>query len=247
MHDATRKRRWASRTEVLHLRAGLNTLAYSSERSTGGDVSLDYISIPNSIAPAARGATVPFVEYEAENASYIGTLIGPNYAFTSLPAEASGREAVQLNAQGQYVEFTLTQPANGLDLRYSIPDAADGSGLIAPLSLYINGRLKQALELTSKYGWFYGGYPFSNNPGDGTAHYFYDEVRAMTGYLPAGTKVRVQVDAADNAPWYVIDLADFYQVPAPYTKPTGYYNHSDRYWRREQSRAPGGLAVLSLE
>jgi hypothetical protein len=34
---------------------------------------------------------------------------------------------------GQYVEFTLARPANAVDLRYSIPDSADGTGLTTPL------------------------------------------------------------------------------------------------------------------
>ncbi|WP_407647196.1 carbohydrate-binding protein [Actinacidiphila soli] len=33
--------------------------------------------------------------------------------------------------QGEYVEFTLTQPANSLVLRYSLPDSADGKGIDA--------------------------------------------------------------------------------------------------------------------
>jgi len=40
--------------------------------------------------------------------------------------------------------------------------------------------------------------------------------------LPAGTKVRVQVDRGDTGPSYTIDLADFEQVPAPYARPAGY-------------------------
>lgn len=40
------------------------------------------------------------IQSEAENASYICTLIGPNYTFTTLPSQASGREAVQLAGQG---------------------------------------------------------------------------------------------------------------------------------------------------
>ncbi len=214
---------WATQITKLALRAGINTLTYRYEQGDRGNMSLDAISISRDNGLAPRGATVAYVEQEAENASYTGTLIGPNYTFTTLPAEASGREAVQLNARGQYVEFTLTQPANALDLRSSIPDSANGAGLTAPLNLYINGHRQAALSLTSRFGWFYGGYPFTNRPTDGIPHHFYDETRMLLGQtFPTGTKIRVQMDAVDNAPWYVIDLADFYQVPAPYTQPNGY-------------------------
>ncbi len=219
---------WAGKTERLSLRAGLNTLAYTYSDGDSGNVNLDNIRVADSQPLAARGATLPYIEQEAENAATNGAVIGPDRTFTHLASEASGRKAVTLSAQGQYVEFTLTQPANGMDLRYSIPDAPDGSGLTAPLSLYVDGVKKRDLTLTSKYGWFYGSYPFTNNPADGAPHHFFDETRALFGaLLPAGTKVRVQVDANDTAPSYTIDLADFERAPAPYSAPTGYLSVTD--------------------
>jgi hypothetical protein len=179
-------------------------------------------------APAARGATLPYVEYEAENAATNGVILGPDRNYTDLASEASGRKAVTLRGRGRYVEFTLTQPANGMILRYSIPDSSSGSGLTAPLSLYINGRRRQGLTLTSKYDWFYGGYPFSNKPVDQTGQHFYDEVHTLfPSMLAAGTKVRVQVDVGDTAPSYTIDLADFERVPRPYGRPAGYLTAAD--------------------
>lgn len=179
---------------------------------------------PQSAAPnttASRGATLPYAELEAENAATNGRLIGPDRTFTHLAAEASGREAVQLT-QGQYVEFTLTQPANSIVVRYSIPDSGDGAGLTALLSLYVNGTRQADLTLTSKYSWFYGSYPFSNSPDDGNPHHFYDETRALLSEMPAGTKVRLQVDPGDTAPSYTIDLADFEEVAAPLTEPANF-------------------------
>ena len=48
---------------------------------------------------AGRGADVDFVEQEAENAATNGTVIGPDRTAYTLPAEASGRTAVQLDAR----------------------------------------------------------------------------------------------------------------------------------------------------
>ena len=45
---------------------------------------------------AGRGASVNFLEQEAENAVTNGTVIGPDRTAYTLPAEASGRKAVQL-------------------------------------------------------------------------------------------------------------------------------------------------------
>jgi hypothetical protein len=200
------------------------------------------------IAPAltqGRGANVPFVEQEAETAATNGTILGPSTTPYTLPAEASGRSAVQLTSAGQYVEFTLPKAANGLTLRYSIPDAPTGGGITAPIDLLVNGRRVQSPTLTSQYAWLYNVYPFTNDPnaiadapapGDWIAecscvptpaqaaaiptpfrpNHFYDEQRIMLDRVyAAGTKVRFQVPAHSPASWYVIDLLDSQLVAPP--------------------------------
>ena len=49
----------------------------------------------------------------------------------------------------------------------------------------------------------------------------------MFGNAPAGSKVRFQLDPGDTASSYTIDLADFYQVPAPYSEPSGSVSVTD--------------------
>ncbi|MFF0823926.1 discoidin domain-containing protein [Micromonospora haikouensis] len=169
-----------------------------------------------------RGATVPFVEQEAEQAAHNGTRIGPTRYYGQLPSEASGREAVTLDAVGEYVEFTLTAPANAVTFRYSLPDNAAGTGRDASIDLRANGSLVKAVPVTSRYGWYYGGYPFNNNPGDTNPHHFYDETRTMFGTTyPAGTKIRLQVSSTAQSPTFTIDLADFELVGTPIAKPAG--------------------------
>ncbi|HEY0542716.1 MAG TPA: APHP domain-containing protein, partial [Actinoallomurus sp.] len=167
---------------------------------------------------AGRGATVPFLEQEAEGAATNGTVVSGRAAET-LAGEASGRQAVTLAGQGKYVEFTLTAPANSIDLRYSLPDSGDGVGLDSTAGLYVNGAKSRDLSLTSRYSWYYGSYPFTNRPGDGHGHHFYDETRALLGStLPAGTKIKVQIDSG-SAPATTVDLADFEQVAGPTGQP----------------------------
>ncbi|WP_052849091.1 glycosyl hydrolase family 28-related protein [Streptomyces avicenniae] len=115
-----------------------------------------------------RGADVPFLEQEAENAATTGTVLAPDRTPYTLPSEASGRSAVSL-APGQYVEFTLPEAANAVTVRYSIPDAADGGGITAPLDVTVRrdgSRVGPArhLTLTSEYSWLYNQYPFTNDP-----------------------------------------------------------------------------------
>ncbi|MGV9365485.1 discoidin domain-containing protein [Amycolatopsis sp. NPDC003731] len=179
-------------------------------------------AVPAGALAAARGASVPFLEQEAETAATNGSVIGPNRAAGTLAGEASGRKAVTLSGQGQYVEFTLTAPANSIDVRYSVPDSVNGT-----VSLYVGGSHNRDIALTSKWAWYYGSYPFTNNPGDGHAHHFYDETRALLGTsYPAGTKIRLQVDAGDVTP-VTVDLADFEQVGAAAARPANSVSVTD--------------------
>jgi len=167
----------------------------------------------------SAGAAVPFVEQQAEDARTNGTVIGPDWAYGTLAAEAVGRRAVQLRGAGQYVEFTLTKPADAVNVRYSIPDTADGKGRDATLDVLLNGRPAKALPVTSR-SWYYGVYPWTNTPADGGRRQLYDDSRVMLGAtMPAGTKVQLQVPRTDSAPWYVIDSADFENVGAPLPRP----------------------------
>ncbi|GAB3948666.1 glycosyl hydrolase family 28-related protein [Micromonospora vulcania] len=165
---------------------------------------------------------MPFLEQEAEKAAHNGTKIGPTRFYGTLPSEASSREAVTLDAVGEYVEFTLTAPANAVTFRYSLPDSPSGTGRDAAIDLRANGSLLKSVPVTSRYGWYYGGYPFNNNPGDTNPHHFYDETRATFGSTyPAGAKIRLQVASTAQSPSFTIDLADFELVGAAIAKPAG--------------------------
>jgi hypothetical protein len=167
-------------------------------------------------ADARRGATVPFVEYQAETAATDGTVLKPNRTLGTLASEASGRRAVRLKP-GQYVEFTLRAPADAVDVRYSIVDSATGTGTTATLDVVAGDRRLAELALTSAYSWFYGGFPFTNDPHAGGAHHFYDDARVLLGTsVPEGAKVRLVATAPT-----VVDLADFELVAPPATQPGG--------------------------
>ncbi len=171
---------------------------------------------------AGRGAKLPFVEYEAETATTDGTIIGPDRHFGTIAAEASGRRAVRLDRPGQRVEFVLDAPANALTVRYAIPDSADGRGLDTRIGIYLNGRRIATLPLTSRYAWFYGYYPFTNDPSKGGAHHFFDHARLkLNRGLPAGARIGLRREARDGVDWVAIDLADFERAPPPKTAPAG--------------------------
>ncbi|MBB5868991.1 hypothetical protein F4553_002370 [Allocatelliglobosispora scoriae] len=213
---------WLTATQTLALRSGVNIIGYQFDSGDSGNVSLDNVGVSGSAALATRGATVPFTQYEAENGSTNASVVGPSRAYLTEASEASGRRAVRLASTGQYVQFTLTKPANSIVVRYSIPDNAAGTGITAPLAFYANGTKVQDLSLSSTYSWVYGAYPYNNAPSGGEGHRFFDDVRATTPSYPAGTVIKLQKDASSTAAYYTIDLIETEQVAAALTAPAGY-------------------------
>ncbi len=174
-----------------------------------------------------RGAAVGYVEYEAEAASYQGTLVTTDplrtFGHTNFGTESSGRESVRLNSTGQFVEFTSTNAANSIVVRNSVPDAPNGGGQDYSISLYINGTFAQKLTLSSRNSWLYGTTDdtesLSNTP-QANARRLFDESHALLSQsYPPGTKFKLQRDASDSASFYIIDFIDLEQVAPAATKP----------------------------
>jgi F5/8 type C domain/Pectate lyase superfamily protein/Abnormal spindle-like microcephaly-assoc'd, ASPM-SPD-2-Hydin len=206
------------------IRAVRRTLALAVSTASLVIAGVAAVAVPAASAAATggSGASLPYVEVQAENSATNGTVIGPSYTQGQLADEASGRKAVTLQGSGKSVTFTTPVATNSIDFRYSIPDSSDGSVYTAPLSLYINGTKQTDFTLTNAYSWYYGSYPFTNTPGSGNPHHFYDEVhRLLASSYPAGTTFKLQIDSEDTASSYTIDFADFEQVAAPLTQPSG--------------------------
>ena len=184
------------------------------------------VDIPTASNPVgSRGADVPWIEYEAENGQTNGEVLAQDRTFGTIASESSGRSAVQLDSLGEYDQFQSAESANSIVVRFVIPDSDDGTGLESTISLYIDNVFRQKINLTSKYAWSYGGEEETFNvPKAGGAHHFYDEARALVGDIPAGAIVKLQVDADDNAEYYVIDVVDLEQVAPPKTKPESYFS-----------------------
>ncbi|MBU6529767.1 discoidin domain-containing protein [Streptomyces sp. A108] len=183
-----------------------------------------------------RGANMPYDMYEAEDGTVGGgaKVVGPNRTIGDLAGEASGRRAVQLDETGEYVEFTTRADTNTLVTRFSIPDAPGGGGIDATLNVYVDGVMRKALPLTSKYAWLYGNEASPGNaPSAGAPRHVYDEAHLMLDEtVPAGSKIRLQKDAA-NSTDYAIDFVNLEQVaevpnpdPAAYAVPDG-FTHQD--------------------
>ncbi|WP_229068410.1 CARDB domain-containing protein [Actinoplanes sp. DH11] len=176
-----------------------------------------------------RGAAVPYTEYEAEAARYQGTLVQADplrtFGHTNFGTESSGRQSVRLSSTGQFVEFTSTNQANSIVVRNSIPDAANGGGQDATISLYVNDVFHRKLTLSSRNSWLYGTTDdtesLSNTPGPDARRLFDESNALLSQSYPAGTRFKLQRDAGDTAAFYVIDLVDLEQVAPAASPPAG--------------------------
>jgi len=239
-------RRWLQKLALASLATLTASMVWVVAGGAAGGQGAALVTVA-AIDPAltvGRGANLGFIEQEAENAATNGTVLPFDTSAYTLAAEASGRRAVKLTASGQYVEFTLTRPTNAITIRYSIPDAAAGGGIDAPIRLTLNGQRSSTLTLTSNYSYLYNQYPFSNDPNAGLLHpdwwitecacvpafttptptvptpfrpmHFYDEQRVLLDHVyGVGETIRLTVPQGTNAAWTVIDLMDFEKVAPP--------------------------------
>jgi Pectate lyase superfamily protein len=152
------------------------TLASATTRAGAATAPQATVAAIDPALVAGRGADLGIVEQEAENADTNGAVLPFDTSAYTLAGEASGRQAVSL-LPGQYVAFTLTQPANAVTIRYALPDAPGGGGIDAPLQVGVdqNGdglgsTHPQTITLTSRYSYLYNLYPFTNDPNAGLLH-----------------------------------------------------------------------------
>jgi hypothetical protein len=200
--------------------AALTALSLGSVASSGQPSAATVVALDPGVT-AGVGAPLDFTEYEAENGATNGRIVGPDRSFGTLASEASGRRAVLLQGPGDYVEFRLSAPANALTVRYAVPDGPEGKPVDARLGVYAQSRRITELAVTSRYCCYYGHYPFTKQVADGGGHHFFDHARVLLDeVLPAGTAVRLTINAGFQASWIAIDLVDFEMVPAPRRPPS---------------------------
>lgn len=177
-----------------------------------------------------RGAQVPYLRYESEEAYSNGTLLGPTYD-QSLPAsEASQRYCVQLTETSTFIRWIIEAEAQGLVLRYSIPDASTGGGINRSLTLYINSTDTIVMDLTSKYAWQYFSQDNtpSNDPSSGEERMRFDELRlVLPNVLSVGDTLTIKKEAGDTADYYIIDFIELETIPEAIVAPEGYLNVLD--------------------
>ncbi len=151
----------------------------------------------------------------------------PTNEYASPQLEASGHAFVQLTNTGAYVEWTNNTGGNitAINLRSCIPDAPTGGGITSTLDLYVNGVFRQAFSVNSQQNYCYEGTNYDGqtdkNPADGDPRDFWNDTHAFIVGNPVapGDTIQFQMDSANTATFYYIDVVDLENPPAPVTQP----------------------------
>lgn len=166
----------------------------------------------------------PYLRYEAEpdKCETNGTFLSATYDQREVQSEASNQIAVQLSAKNDYVKWIIEDEADGLTLRFSLPDSEDGKGTKGTFSLYIDNEFVQDITADSYWAWQYvlksgSKYP-DNTPADNKfPRMRFDEMHwKLDRQIPAGTEFKI-VKKDDNTDVYIIDFIELEKVPAPLT------------------------------
>ena len=160
------------------------------------------------------GAKMPYTTHEAENASVEnGATIQQSTDMESTAVEATNQTYVELPKKGAAVTFNVTEPANALNIRYTIPDGASGQ-----LDVQVNGSSVGNLDLSSHSAWQYlkGDHEYDQAIDGSSARFRFDETRLLLKdiQLKSGDKISLVKKKDDNVP-YGIDFIELEQALAP--------------------------------
>lgn len=160
------------------------------------------------------GAKMPYTTHEAENATVEnGATIQQSTDMESTAVEATNQTYVELPKKDAAVTFNVTEPANALNVRYTIPDGASGQ-----LDVQVNGSSVGNLDLSSHSAWQYlkGDHEYDQAVDGSSARFRFDETRLLLKdiQLKSGDKISLVKKKDDNVP-YGIDFIELEQAPAP--------------------------------
>ena len=162
----------------------------------------------------AYGAKMPYTTHDAENATIEnGATIQQSTDMESTAVEATNQTYVELPKKDAAVTFNVTEPANALNVRYTIPDGASGQ-----LDVQVNGSSVGNLDLSSHSSWQYlkGDHEYDQVVDGSSARFRFDETRLLLKdiQLKSGDKISLVKKKDDNVP-YGIDFIELEQAPAP--------------------------------
>lgn len=213
------------------------TITFSGNTQAKGSVELT-IPVANSDV-SSIGATMPYTRYDSTAAVLGGgaTLVrSPNFDEKNIASQASEQSYIKLPGKGAYAAWRMVTSGNGVTMRFTMPDSADGMGLDGSLDIYVNDKKVKTVDLTSYYMWQYFEEPNSSNPtgspkdepvSGATGSFAFDETHfKLDTSLKAGDVIKV-VSTGKNNLEYGVDFLEIEQVPAEIKKPDNAYSVDD--------------------
>ncbi len=162
----------------------------------------------------------PYFRYEAESGKCEsnGDFLSATYDQREIQSEASNQVAVNLIAKDSHIQWTNSQQADGLTIRFSLPDSPTGTGSKGTLALYVNNEFVQNILLDSYWAWQYilkSGSKYPDNTPDATTKFprmRFDETHVkLSSKIPENAVIKlVKID--DNTTPYTIDFIELENV-----------------------------------
>lgn len=201
-----------------------------------------------------RGAfQMPYTRYESDNTSQTqGTIARTDYDFQPdvAAAEASGQHYLELDSDGDFVQWKVNEMADGVTLRFTIPDNSAGTGNQGALNVYVNGSLDQTITLNSYWAFHYlnkfQGAQGGNIPNAGFTEvrmYFDDINFKLNTPLAPGSTIRLE-KTGGNPHAYGIDFIEIEQIDPIVGPPANYLSVTDAPYNANGNDTVDDLAAF---
>jgi hypothetical protein len=164
----------------------------------------------------------PYKRYEAEPGKCIsnGLFLSSTSVQTELQSEASNSIATKLIEKDSYIQWKNDEAADGMVIRFSIPDGKNGGGTKGVIALYVDGKFVENITLDSYWAWQHAlmtgqTYPDNVPAANKFARMRFDDIRVkLANKIPRGATFKlVKVD--DNEIHYTIDFVELEPVCEP--------------------------------
>ncbi|MFD0705142.1 glycosyl hydrolase family 28-related protein [Alloscardovia venturai] len=181
------------------------------------------------------GAHMPYTRYEAEDARFVGGVTRKYDASMdpeSTEVEASYQQYIEMENAGDGISFVTQKEANAIDVRFTLPDTADGQGKTGLLRVNVNGEDFGTLSISSHFMWQYMEgttvYDTQNAQASRKARFRFDEVRQLYNgkIIPAGAVVTITKANDDNVK-YGIDFVELEKAENQISQPDNSLNVTD--------------------
>lgn len=200
------------------MRKQLHGILFKREKSRHFIMWIFFVLLTSNLYAQRGYYDAAYKRYEANlgQLSNGASVTAKSYNQADLQSEASDQICVNMSASNAAVQWTLTEAADGLVIRYSVPDGQSGT-----IGVY-NGSTKiTTLTLTSTWSWEYlwsNGNPNNNGITNQNPRMRFDEVRyKLPSKIPVSGALRLVRETGNIH----LDFAEMEPIPAAVTAPSG--------------------------